>query len=103
KVAVVDATGKFVDHATIYPHAPQNQWQQSIAVLAALCKKHQVEIISIGNGTASRETDKLAGDLVKAFPELKLPKIVDSEAGASVYSASHVAAREFHDLDVTVC
>src|SRR5690554_4759521 len=102
KVAVVDATGKFVDHATIYPHAPQNQWQQSIAVLAALCKKHQVEIISIGNGTASRETDKLAGDLIKAFPELKLTKIVVNEAGASVYSASEFAAREFPDLDVTI-
>ena len=102
KVAVVDATGKFVDHATIYPHAPQNQWQQSLAVLAALCKKHQVEIISIGNGTASRETDKLAGDLIKAFPELKLTKIVVNEAGASVYSASEFAAREFPDLDVTI-
>jgi len=102
KVAVVDATGKLVDYATIYPHAPQNQWQQSIAVLAALCQKHQVEIISIGNGTASRETDKLAGDLIKAFPELKLTKIVVNEAGASVYSASEFAAREFPDLDVTI-
>src|SRR5690554_3325417 len=102
KVAVVDATGKLVDYATIYPHAPQNQWQQCIAVLAALCQKHQVEIISIGNGTASRETDKLAGDLIKAFPELKLTKIVVNEAGDSVYSASEFAAREFPDLDVTI-
>ncbi len=102
KVAVVDATGKLVDYATIYPHAPQNQWQQSLAVLAALCKKHRVDLISIGNGTASRETDKLAADLIKALPELKLTKIIVSEAGASVYSASEFAAREFPELDVTI-
>ncbi|KAF1722676.1 Tex family protein [Pseudoxanthomonas wuyuanensis] len=102
KVAVVDRTGKLVDHATIYPHEPKRQWDQSLHVLRALCAKHQVELISIGNGTASRETDKLAGDLIKLAPELKLQKIVVSEAGASVYSASEFAAREFPDLDVSI-
>ncbi|WP_454830696.1 Tex family protein [Pseudoxanthomonas wuyuanensis] len=102
KVAVVDRTGKLVDYATIYPHEPKRQWDQSLHVLRALCAKHQVELISIGNGTASRETDKLAGDLIKLAPELKLQKIVVSEAGASVYSASEFAAREFPDLDVSI-
>ncbi len=102
KVAVVDATGKLVDTGTIYPHAPKNQWDQSIAVLAALAAKHNVELVSIGNGTASRETDKLAADLMKRHPELKLNKIMVSEAGASVYSASEFAAREFPDLDVSI-
>ncbi len=102
KVAVVDATGKLVDHATIYPHQPKNQWDQSIAVLAALAAKHQADLISIGNGTASRETDKLAGDLIKRHPELRLTKIMVSEAGASVYSASEFAAKEFPDLDVSI-
>ncbi len=102
KVAVVDNTGKAVDTATIYPHAPRNQWDQSIHVLAGLCKKHQVDLISIGNGTASRETDKLAGDLIKLHKELKLTKIMVSEAGASVYSASELASREFPDMDVSL-
>ncbi len=102
KVAVADATGKLVDTATIYPHEPRRDWERSIAVLAALAAKHQVELISIGNGTASRETDKLAADLIKRYPELKLQKLVVSEAGASVYSASELAAREFPDLDVTL-
>jgi len=102
KVAVVDATGKLVDHATIYPHAPKNQWDQSIHVLAELAKKHNVDLVSIGNGTASRETDKLAGDLMKKHPELKITKIMVSEAGASVYSASEFAANEFPDLDVSI-
>lgn len=102
KVAVVDATGKVMDHGAIYPHEPQRQWDKSIQVLAMLCKKHNVELISIGNGTASRETDKLAGELIKKHPELKLTKIVVNEAGASVYSASEFAAKEFPDLDVTV-
>lgn len=102
KVAVVDATGKLLDTATIYPHAPRNDWQQSILILAALCQKHSVSLISIGNGTASRETDKLAGDLIKQFPQLNLHKIVVSEAGASVYSASELAAKEFPDLDVSL-
>jgi len=101
KVVVVDAIGKLVDTAVIYPHAPKNQWDQSIHVLAALAKKHKVELVAIGNGTASRETDKLTSELMKKHPELKLTSIVVSEAGASVYSASELAAKEFPDLDVT--
>lgn len=102
KVAVVDNTGKVVDTATIYPHAPKNQWDQSIHILAGLCKKHSVDLVSIGNGTASRETDKLAADLIKLHKDLKLTKIMVSEAGASVYSASELAAREFPDMDVSL-
>ena len=102
KVAVIDATGKLVDHGAIFPHAPKNQWDQSIAVLAKLAAAHSIELVAIGNGTASRETDKLAGDLIKRHPELKLQKIMVSEAGASVYSASEFAAKEFPDLDVTI-
>ncbi|GAA3944372.1 Tex family protein [Litoribacillus peritrichatus] len=102
KVAAIDATGKVVDHGAIFPHEPQRKWDQAIQILAALCKKHAIELISIGNGTASRETDKLAGELMKKHPELKLTKIVVSEAGASVYSASEFAAKEFPDLDVTI-
>lgn len=101
KVAVVDATGQLVDHTTIFPHVPRNQWDQSIATLADLCKKHNVTLISIGNGTASRETDKLAADLLAKHPEIAAQKIMVSEAGASVYSASEFAAREFPNLDVT--
>ncbi len=102
KVAVTDKMGKFVDHATIYPHVPRNDWDQSIAVLAALCAKHKVTLIAIGNGTGSRETDKLAGELMAKYPELKVQKIMVSEAGASVYSASELAAKEFPDLDVSI-
>ncbi|QDH69655.1 Tex family protein [Marilutibacter alkalisoli] len=102
KVAVVDRTGKLVDTATIYPHVPQRQWDQSLHVLRALCSKHNVELIAIGNGTASRETDKLAGELIKLAPELKMQKLVVSEAGASVYSASEFAAKEFPGLDVSL-
>ncbi len=102
KVAVIDATGKLLEHGAIYPHAPRNQWDESLQVLALLAKKFDVRLISIGNGTASRETDKLAGELIKRHPELKLQKIVVSEAGASVYSASALAAKEFPDLDVTI-
>ncbi|SEG92597.1 uncharacterized protein SAMN04489712_13444 [Thermomonospora echinospora] len=102
KVAVVDATGKVVDTATIYPHEPRRRWDESIAVLAGLAAKHRVELVAIGNGTASRETDKLAGDLIKRHPELTLTKIVVSEAGASVYSASEYAAHELPDLDVSL-
>jgi len=102
KVAVTDNTGKVVDYTTIYPHAPQKQWDQAIATIAALSAKHKVDILSIGNGTASRETDKLAGELIQKHPELKLTKIIVSEAGASVYSASEFAAKEFPDLDVTI-
>ncbi|WP_109512175.1 Tex family protein [Pseudomonas ovata] len=102
KVAVVDATGKLLDYATVYPHVPKNQWDQTIAVLAALCTKHSVDLIAIGNGTASRETDKLAIELIKKYPALKMTKVMVSEAGASVYSASELAAREFPDLDVSI-
>ena len=101
KVVVVDNTGKLLDYTTIFPHVPKNQWDQSLATLAALCIKHRVELISIGNGTASRETDKLAGELLKKLPDLKMTKIMVNEAGASVYSASELAAREFPDLDVS--
>ena len=101
KVVVVDAIGKLVDTAVIYPHAPKNQWDQSIHVLADLAKKHNVDLVAIGNGTASRETDKLTNELMKKHPELKLTSLVVSEAGASVYSASELAAKEFPDLDVT--
>jgi protein Tex len=102
KVAVVDRTGKVVETATIYPHAPRNDWDGSLHVLGAIAKKHDVDLISIGNGTASRETDKLAADLMKRNPELKLTRIVVSEAGASVYSASELASRELPGLDVTL-
>src|SRR3546814_754570 len=87
---------------TIFPHQPRNQWDGSLHVLRKLCAQHAVELIAIGNGTASRETDKLAGDLIKLAPELKMQKIVVSEAGASVYSASEFAAKEFPDLDVSL-
>jgi uncharacterized protein len=102
KVAVVDATGKLLDTATIYPHAPRHDWDRSIATLAGLALKHGVALVSIGNGTASRETDQLAGDLLKKHPDLRLTKVTVSEAGASVYSASELAAREFPDLDVSL-
>lgn len=102
KVAVVDATGKVVDTATVYPHQPRNDWDGALHVLGQLAAKHNVSLISIGNGTASRETDKLAADLIKQRPELKLTKIVVSEAGASVYSASEFASRELPELDVSL-
>src|SRR3569623_1592588 len=102
KVAVVDATGTLVDTATISPHAPKNQWGESLHVLAQLAAKHKVELVSIGNGTASREPDKLAKDLIKRHPELKLNPVEVSEAGASVYSASELAAQEFPELDVSL-
>jgi protein Tex len=102
KVAVVDATGKVVATDTIYPHEPKRQWDEAIATLARLCRVHNVELIAIGNGTASRETDKLAGELVAKHPDLKLTKIMVSEAGASVYSASAFASQELPDLDVSI-
>ncbi len=108
KVAVVDATGQFLEHATIYPHAPQNRWDAALAELARLVEKHDVALIAVGNGTASRETDKLAGELVKRFSSQEgqgkrsLAKVMVSEAGASVYSASEYASRELPDLDVTI-
>ncbi|WP_040307583.1 Tex family protein [Agarivorans albus] len=102
KVAVVDATGKLVAYDTIYPHAPRNQWQDSLKTLAGLVTKHQVKLISVGNGTASRETDKLAADLIGMLPPQGLQKVMVSEAGASVYSASELAAQEFPELDVSI-
>ncbi|MFF2520604.1 Tex family protein [Streptomyces liangshanensis] len=102
KVAVVDATGKVVAIDTIYPHVPANRWDESLAKLARLAKDHAVDLIAIGNGTASRETDKLAAELIAAHPELKLTKVMVSEAGASVYSASAFASQELPDLDVSI-
>ncbi len=102
KVAVVDATGKTVATDTIYPHEPRRRWDESIATLARLAAAHGVDLISIGNGTASRETDRLAADLIRAHPELKLTKAVVSEAGASVYSASAYASRELPGMDVSL-
>lgn len=102
KLAVIDHTGKLLDYATIYPHQPQNQTAESAAKIVQLAGKYNVELVAIGNGTASRESDKLIGDIIKQFPKLGLRKIVVSEAGASVYSASEFAAKEFPDLDVTI-
>jgi len=102
KVAVVDATGKVLDTSVIYPHQPRNDWDGALHTLAKLAEKHQVSLISIGNGTGSRETDKLAQDLIKRCPQLKLTSIVVSEAGASVYSASEFASRELPDMDVSL-
>jgi uncharacterized protein len=102
KVAVVDGTGKSVATETIYPHEPRRRWDESIVVLARLAAAHGVELIAIGNGTASRETDRLAADLIKAHPELNLTKVVVSEAGASVYSASAFASRELPGMDVSL-
>ena len=102
KVAVVNDTGKLVDTTTIYPHEPRRDWQGSLITLASLCRKHNVQLVSIGNGTASRETDKLVTELIGKMPELKLTKAMVSEAGASVYSASELAAKEFPDIDVSL-
>ncbi|SDE41880.1 uncharacterized protein SAMN05444679_12242 [Variovorax sp. CF079] len=111
KVAVVDATGKLVDTATVFPHEPRRDWEGSLHTLGKLCAKHGVNLIAIGNGTASRETDKLAGDLIKLLakmaaqagaPEMKVEKVVVSEAGASVYSASEFASQEMPDVDVSL-
>lgn len=101
KVVVVDQTGKLLEHVTIYPHVPKKQWDQSLATLTTLCTKHKVDLISIGNGTASRETDALAKELIAKNPKLKMTSLVVSEAGASVYSASELASKEFPDLDVS--
>ena len=106
KIAVIDATGKLLDTATIYPHQPRNNWQPSLDTLSRLVMQHRVELIAIGNGTGSRETDKLAAELIKLVaghqPQQKLAKVMVSEAGASVYSASAFAAAEFPALDVTL-
>ncbi|WP_189220486.1 Tex family protein [Streptomyces ruber] len=102
KVAVVDATGKVVATDVIHPHVPANRWDEAIAKLARLAKEHAVELVAIGNGTASRETDKLAGELIARHPELKLTKVMVSEAGASVYSASAFASQELPGMDVSL-
>ncbi|MFI0741121.1 Tex family protein [Streptomyces sp. NPDC021100] len=102
KVAVVDATGKVAATETIYPHVPQNKWDASLATLARLAKEHGVELVAIGNGTASRETDRLAADLIGRHPELGLTKVMVSEAGASVYSASAFASQELPGMDVSL-
>ena len=102
KVAVVDATGKVVATTAVYPHEPQKRWDEALATLGKLAVAHRVDLIAIGNGTASRETDKLAMELVKLLPDLKMSKIVVSEAGASVYSASAFASEELPELDVTL-
>ena len=102
KVAVLAATGKVLETATIYPHEPQRRWDESIAILAVLAARHTVELVAIGNGTASRETERLAAELIRRHPQLKLNKIVVSEAGASVYSASAYASKELPSLDVSL-
>ncbi len=102
KVAVTAETGKVLDTTVVYPHDPKRDWAGSLATLGALCIRHKVTLISIGNGTGSRETDKLVGELLAKLPELKISKLMVSEAGASVYSASELAAKEFPDLDVTL-
>ncbi len=102
KVAIVDPTGKLLTTETIYPHPPRKQWNESVDTLAKLIKKHNVTLVSIGNGTASRETDQLVADIIKQHSELKFTKITVSEAGASVYSASELAAKEFPALDVSL-
>jgi protein Tex len=102
KVAIVDGTGKLLDTAVIYPHEPRKDWEGALRTLAQLCAKHRVELVSIGNGTASRETDKLVADLIARQPDLRLTRAVVSEAGASVYSASELAASEFPSLDVSL-
>ncbi|PSL14409.1 uncharacterized protein CLV44_108139 [Marinobacterium halophilum] len=102
KVAVVDATGKLLDYTTIYPHAPQKQWDQSLHALTKLAQRHGVELIAVGNGTASRETEQLAQAVCSALPQQDLHAVLVNEAGASVYSASALAAAEFPDLDVTI-
>ncbi|HEY7800236.1 MAG TPA: Tex family protein [Hyphomonadaceae bacterium] len=102
KIAVVDATGKVLETATVYPHEPKRDWNGALVTLAQLAKRHSVELVSVGNGTASRETDKLVAELSSRMPELKLTRVTVSEAGASVYSASELAAKEFPDLDVSL-
>ncbi|MFC3909780.1 Tex family protein [Legionella dresdenensis] len=102
KASVIDVTGKLLDYTTVYPFAPQNEWHQAIAELAKLAVRHNVTLFSIGNGTGSRDTERLVADLIKMYPDLKLTKVVVSEAGASVYSASELAAEEFPDIDVSL-
>jgi uncharacterized protein len=101
KVVAVDDTGKLLTHTVIFPHAPQNQWDAALDKLRQLCEQYRIDLISIGNGTASRETERLVKDLLQKYPSLKMTPVVVSEAGASVYSASELAAKEFPDLDVS--
>jgi len=102
KIAIVDATGKLLHTTTIFPHAPQNHWDKSVRTLTTLCQQHKIELIAIGNGTASRESDKLAAEVIANLEKLKPNKVIVSEAGASVYSASEFAAKEFPELDVSL-
>jgi uncharacterized protein len=102
KTVVIDATGKVLQTAVIYPHPPQNDWQKSITTLSELIRKHRVELVSIGNGTGSRETDRLVQELMKQHPDLKISKVMVSEAGASVYSASALASKELPEMDVSL-
>lgn len=102
KIAVVDATGKLLQTATIFPHAPQNHWNKSLRTLVNLCQQHKVELVAIGNGTASRESDKLVSEVIKQLDNNNIQKVMVSEAGASVYSASELAANEFPDVDVSL-
>jgi uncharacterized protein len=102
KVAVVDGTGKLLEHATVYPHAPHNRHEEALRTLAELARRHGVQLVAIGNGTASRETERLVAELARRHPELGLSRVVVSEAGASVYSASELASREFPDVDVSI-
>jgi uncharacterized protein len=102
KLAVVDANGKLLDHGAIFPNQPQNRIREAGVELLRMIRQHKVELIAIGNGTASRETDKFVGDLLLLHPELRCRKVMVNESGASIYSASEFAAREFPDLDVTI-
>lgn len=102
KLAIVDGTGKLLDTSTIFPHAPQNNWDKSVRTLVNLCRQHKVELIAIGNGTGSRESDKLVAEAIKMLENHKVSKVMVSEAGASVYSASEFAAAEFSELDVSL-
>ncbi|XYD10444.1 Tex family protein [Methylobacterium sp. NMS12] len=101
KVAVADRTGRVVAVETTYPHEPQRRWRETVATLGRLCRQHGVELLAVGNGTASRETERLAAEIIAANPDLPLAKVMVSEAGASVYSASEIAAKELPDLDVS--
>ncbi|KTD34595.1 Tex family protein [Legionella israelensis] len=102
KVVVVDATGKLLDYTTVFPFAPQNEWHAAMAELAKMAARYEVSLISIGNGTGSRETERLVADMMKMYPDLQLSKLMVNEAGASVYSASEIAAEEFPELDVSL-
>ena len=102
KIAIVDATSKLLYTTTIFPHAPQNHWDKSVRTLVNICKQHKVELIAIGNGTGSRESDKLVAEVIQNFEQHKPTKMLVSEAGASVYSASEFAANEFPDLDISL-